>query len=36
MAVVMYYLVRVKRWSSADMKESFKKLIPGKKSKSGN
>ncbi|KAJ6101283.1 hypothetical protein N7499_000913 [Penicillium canescens] len=36
MAVVMYYLVRVKRWNSADMKESFKKLIPGKKSKSGN
>jgi ABC-type multidrug transport system permease subunit len=36
MAVVMYYLVRVKRWNAADMKESFKKLIPGKKSKSGN
>lgn len=31
MAVAMYYLVRVKRWNSADMKASFKKLIPGKK-----
>ncbi|KAJ5780775.1 hypothetical protein N7457_005935 [Penicillium paradoxum] len=31
MATVMYYLVRVKRWSSADMKASFQKLIPGKK-----
>ncbi|KAJ5306099.1 hypothetical protein N7508_005114 [Penicillium antarcticum] len=33
MAVVMYYLVRVKRWNSADMKASFSKLIPGKKAK---
>lgn len=31
MAVTMYYLIRVKRWSSADMKASFNKLIPGKK-----
>ncbi|KAJ5154367.1 CDR ABC transporter [Penicillium coprophilum] len=31
-ATIMYYLVRVKRWNSAD----FKKLIPGKKSKGGN
>ncbi|KAJ5753917.1 uncharacterized protein N7511_008070 [Penicillium nucicola] len=36
MAVVMYYLVRVKRWNSADMKASFQKLIPGKKGKSAN
>ncbi|CAI7605918.1 unnamed protein product [Penicillium glandicola] len=36
MATVMYYLVRVKRWSSADMKESVKKLIPGRKSKAAN
>ncbi|KAJ5530865.1 hypothetical protein N7527_004258 [Penicillium freii] len=35
-ATLMYYLVRVKRWSSADMKESVMKLIPGKKSKAGN
>ncbi|CAG8910041.1 unnamed protein product [Penicillium egyptiacum] len=35
-ATIMYYLVRVKRWSSADLKESVMKLIPGKKSKGGN
>ncbi|KGO61449.1 CDR ABC transporter [Penicillium expansum] len=35
-ATLMYYLIRVKRWSSADMKESVNKLIPGKKSKGGN
>jgi ABC-type multidrug transport system permease subunit/ABC-type nitrate/sulfonate/bicarbonate transport system ATPase subunit len=35
-ATLMYYLVRVKRWSSADLKESVMKLIPGKKSKGGN
>ncbi|KAJ5816604.1 CDR ABC transporter [Penicillium robsamsonii] len=35
MATLMYYLIRVKRWSSADFKLSMKKLIPGKKSKSG-
>jgi hypothetical protein len=29
-ATIMYYLVRVKRWSSADLKESVMKLIPGK------
>ncbi|KAL4861602.1 hypothetical protein BDV12DRAFT_203849 [Aspergillus spectabilis] len=36
MAVTMYYLLRVKKWNSASMKESFKKLIPGGKSKGGN
>ena len=35
-ATIMYYLVRVKRWNSADLKESVKKLIPGKKSKGSN
>lgn len=35
-ATLMYYLVRVKRWNSADMKESMTKLIPGKKSKAAN
>ncbi|EKV04206.1 ABC multidrug transporter, putative [Penicillium digitatum PHI26] len=35
-ATIMYYLIRVKRWSSADMKESVMKLIPGKKSKGDN
>jgi ATP-binding cassette subfamily G (WHITE) protein 2 (PDR) len=35
MAVTMYYLMRVKRWNSAGIKDSFKKLIPGGKSKGG-
>ncbi|KAL2705150.1 hypothetical protein AAEP93_000400 [Penicillium crustosum] len=35
-ATLMYYLVRVKRWNSADMKASMTKLIPGKKSKASN
>ncbi|KAJ5566187.1 hypothetical protein N7535_007825 [Penicillium sp. DV-2018c] len=35
-ATLMYYLVRVKRWNSADLKESVKKFIPGKKAKGGN
>ncbi|KAJ5970839.1 CDR ABC transporter [Penicillium vulpinum] len=35
-ATLMYYLVRVKRWNSVDLKGSVKKLIPGKKSKAGN
>ncbi|KGO66421.1 CDR ABC transporter [Penicillium italicum] len=35
-ATVMYYLIRVRRWSTPDIKESVMKLIPGKKSKGGN
>ncbi|KAJ5520314.1 CDR ABC transporter [Penicillium fimorum] len=35
-ATLMYYLIRVKRWSNVDFKGSMKKLIPGKKSKGGN
>ncbi|KAI3201102.1 hypothetical protein CBS147311_5163 [Penicillium roqueforti] len=33
-ATLMYYLVRVKRWNSADLKASMMKFIPGKKSES--